>query len=284
MEWIKAKNILIVIFVMLNIFLAVTLINSYRGSDIPQSAIDNTLKVLKQRGVAVDCELPLYNKQMGTLIYENTGLDKEIITKKFLGDNTKVSDAPDKGITQGTMILTFKDEYSFTYENSEPKDSINKLSSSEEVEKYIKDKFKEIGIPISDFSFDRAAEDVNSGQKTYIYRQKYKECWIYKNEIALQLSTKGISSITCRYRQVNSITKGKKIIPAYQVLLKNFIGKNNITINKVDIGYVENVMEEGTKTLDDIPAWRVQIFDKDKGEYDEPFFKAYTGEMLEKVE
>jgi len=46
-------------------------------------------------------------------------------------------------------------------------------------------------------------------------------------------------------------------MPVYQVLIHHHDSIRNITITRIDLGFKEHKMEDGSRELDDIPVWRI---------------------------
>lgn len=280
MDWSKAKNILIITFVFLNIFLAVILFNILNSENISASTIKDTVKALEDRGVSIsEDDIMKYKNNMGKLVYKNFEFDRGLVLSNFLGGTHNIEDTKTNSeIISGGKKILFENGHSFTFENSEPDNINGGLDNEDIINKYLKQKFKGLKIPISDFKLD----ECKNGSE-YIFRQKFKGFWVYKNEIIVTVVNGGITRVECRYRKVDYISKGKEIIPLYQVLIKNFTGINNIVVKNIDIGFMENEIEKDTKELGDIPVWRIVYIDKQQNEHidKEMFFKAYNGEILE---
>ena len=73
MDWSKAKNILILIFIVLNVFLLAYLGVYTKSSNISKEAVTSTLNVLKKNGIVIDprCVMPKYNKKTPMLVLES---------------------------------------------------------------------------------------------------------------------------------------------------------------------------------------------------------------------
>ena len=284
MDWSKAKSILIVIFIMLNIFLSVILFNILSSGGISDEIINDAVKVLEERGVSVNADdLKLYNKHMGKLPYKKYGFSKEKVIKGLFGEEKGLEDLSlYKEVKDGNKRLVFEDDDTFVYETLEFHDNTDAFENHKSLKTYLNRVFKDTEIPVADFEYDYENVEEN-GEKTYKYRQKHKGFWVFENTIAVKYNNSGAFRLECRYKGVDSTTKKNKIVPLYQVLLKNYTGKNNITITKIDIGFKENKVEEAATELDDIPVWRVLYKETQKGGsiYREMFFKAYNGEILE---
>jgi len=278
MDWAKAKNILIFMFVLLNLLLSITIITLFKSDNISREVIDDTYKILENRGVIVNCDIPLYNKEMGTLISSNINLDKDLIIKSFFG-NVKYEEETFDGETKavcGSKKLVIEKVNTFVYNNSDPKES-SYLTDSKKVQNYLVDLFKTMKVPFEKFYFDKM-EVTEEGQIKYTYRQKRGEFWLYSNYVEVTVSEKGITYLKYNNRKAEEITGGQKIMPAYQVLIKNLTEDSGTVIDKIDLGFGEQFVGSDTKVLDDIPVWRITAKNSEKIE--ERYFKVYNGEEV----
>lgn len=278
MDWAKAKNILIFMFVLLNLLLSITIITLYNSDNISRDAIDSTYKILENRGVVVNCDIPLYNKEMGTLISSNTNLDKDLIIKRFFGEVKYIEEVFDESVNAvcGSKKLVIEKVNTFVYNNSDPEEEIS-LTDIKKVQNYLSDLFKSMNIPFEKFYFDKM-EDTHDGQKKYTFRQKKGDFWLYSNYVEVTVSQNGVTSLKYNNRKAKEITGGQRIMPAYQILIKNMTNDNGTIINKIDLGFGEQFVGNDTKVLDDIPVWRITT--EQSGKIVERYFKVYNGEEV----
>lgn len=297
LDWSKAKSILIVIFVILNLFLAGVIIKLANDEGISQDTIENAKKALLNRGVIVNSEIPLYNKKIGTLVYGDESINKKRIVKNFLGQEEYIKEeltedleegskenlkedleesAKEKNMSQeiiekdGKEII-FKDNDNFIYKNKNLSYIISADKSSGEVLDSLKKLFKGTGVPINQFVFDK----MENGD-TYIFRQKYNEFWIFENYISVLMSKEDVLQLECRYRKIDGIEQGSDILTAHQVLIKNHDSIKDIEIVAIDLGFKEIAVQNGAReTTDDIPVWRIRT----SGD-EELFYRVYDGEKI----
>ena len=278
MDWAKAKNILIFMFILLNLLLAITIITLFNSDNISRETIENTYKILKNLGVFVNCDIPLYNKDMGTLTSSNTNLDKDLIIKRFFGETKYLEEVFDESINAvcGSKKLVIEKMNTFVYNNNDPEEG-NNLTDYKKVQSYVEDLLESMNIPFEHFYFDRE-ENTEDGQKKYTFRQKKDDFWLYSNFVEVTVSKSGITYLKYNNRKAKEITGGQKIMPAYQVLIKNMTNDSGTTINKIDLGFGEQFVGNDTKVLDDIPVWRITT--EKSGKIVERYFKVYNGEEV----
>ncbi|GAE88935.1 two-component system regulatory protein YycI [Acetivibrio straminisolvens] len=221
MDWARAKNIFIVLFFLLNIFLSIILIYTLDSDSISKDTIDDARQALAERGVAITCEIPHFNGSIGTLTYDDTSFNREIIVRNLTGSKQNgESILSTLDIKDESKELIFPDEYSFAFRDSNPEGLSAGLKTAEGVLSFVSNVLRGTGIPVTDYHLDIIEE--KEGQKTYIFKQKYKNFWIHENYIVVELGDKGVTYIELRYRKIDSIINGKKVMPVYQVLIRHY--------------------------------------------------------------
>jgi hypothetical protein len=261
------------IFVILNLFLAGVIIKVVNQEGISQETIDNAKKALLNRGVIVNSQIPLYNKKIGTLVYNEESLDKRKIIGNFLKiekEDLKEEYISQESIEKDGEEIIFQEGNKFIYKNKNLSYIISADKSSVKVLENLKKLFKGTGVPISQFVFDKMEDE-----GAYVFRQKYNEFWIFENYISVRMSKESVSYLECRYRKIDDIIQGSDILAAHQVLIKNHDSIKDIEIVAIDLGFKESIIQDGTIELDDIPVWRVKT-----SEEEEMFFRVYDGEKI----
>ncbi len=247
MDWSRAKNILILIFIVLNVFLLVYLGIYTKSSNVSKEAVISTLNILKKNGIVIApmCEIPKYNKKTPMLMLES--------------ENS----------------LVFSEDSSTDFGNLNQNKNID-LNSIKNVEKYSRDYLVNQGIKISNFMLDKYIKNLDE-TVTLVFIEKYKGFLIFDNKISVNISENGIQNITSNVKKIKGFTKTPSVImPAHQVLLKNFYSKKDIIIKSIDIGFKGfdgGDDEQESKEAFQGPAWRITT---DEGK--EIFLKAYDGE------
>jgi regulatory protein YycI of two-component signal transduction system YycFG len=263
MDWSRAKSILILIFVLLNVYLLIYLGIYIKNSNITKEAVTNTLNILKKNGVVLDptCTVPKYNKRTPMLILENE-------------DGLAFSEEA----TSGIISL----ERNISGLNSDLD-----LNNTRNLEKHSRDYLLSRGIKVPNFILDRCFKNINNSLQnsssdetvTLIFIEKFKNFLIFDNEISLIISKRGIQSAISTVKRIKGFTKTNSLImPAHQVLLKKFYNEKDIVIKSIDIGFkgFDGGNEElESKETSQSPAWRITT-----GDGREIFLKAYDGEEI----
>lgn len=272
MDWSKAKNILLVLFIALNCIL---LYNNYisfsgGGSILSDEMSSNTLAVLASRGISLNCEIPPSAKA-ATVIYGPYFEDRQKIADVLLGLNTRDDIEDGKVISEGTKQLKFDNNY-FDFKDISPGKE-KKIKGMEQAEQLLEEVIGKINIPYKDFKLDRKNELKDNIYK-FEYKQIYEDYIFFNNYIKAEIGPTGITSLEFKYKNVRGVKLNlkQKTIDAYQVLLK-MTDVKNVNIEGIHIGY-GNYIDSGVG-LTDLLSWRVSLSDGS-----DRFYSAFTGQKL----
>ncbi len=271
MDWSKAKNILLVLFIVLNCIL---LYNNYisfsgGGSILSDEMSSNTLAVLASRGISLNCEIPPSAKA-ATVIYGPYFEDRQKIANVLLGPNTKDDIEDGKVISEGTKHLKFDNNY-FDFKDISPGKE-KKINGMEQAEQLLEDVMGKIDIPYKDFILDR--NELKDNIYKFEYKQIYEDYIFFNNYIKAEIGPAGITSLEFKYKNVRGVKLNlkQKTIDAYQVLLK-MTDVKNVNIEDIHIGYGN--YSDSAMSLTDLLSWRVKLSDGS-----EKFYSAFTGQKL----
>lgn len=267
MDWAKAKTILIVILLLLNIVLGFMYFNVDRDKS-PYTASDKVIEELKTRlhdyGIELDTEIPKDSKPMGTLsVHYEEGNPMEL-NRKFFGREGVIENQPNMSIVNyGNETITIINNRRLLYENlnvpgigvipmEEARDIA--LNFLQEKELSVDDLYL-VGVESSGsthtFSFTKIYKD-------FLVETSYTEIVVYFNQVA---------KMDRLWINVTDETKPSiEIEPAFKALFsligeQDFVGDKIIGINQC---YYFNPEEQGI--LEDntraergraIPAWRI---------------------------
>ena len=276
MDWARAKSILILVFLTLNIFL-LTYISIYRfGQGISRETITDTVQILGTKGIVLECEIPLYNDATPRLVYRNGRFNRERIVQKLMGipglSAEEISSSME--LTAGDRKLVFTDENSFVFSDSAPAGSMD-ISGKDGTEKLLRGFLEDIGLKVTGFRLDGYIQN-DDGSVTCIFTEKYKKFMVFDNYIRVVVSGNGVSRIECKYRNVKGFSQDKvKVMPAHLVLLKNFGYGENTTVTGISIGFKGYGAEQNVMEYSEGPAWRITV----KGSRPR-YFKASDGEEI----
>jgi regulatory protein YycI of two-component signal transduction system YycFG len=257
MDWSKAKNLFIFLFLAINIFLAAYLFMSFKN-DSSNANILNTEKILKSRGYTLNTKIPKITEAY-KMHYEIGQYDSAYIAQKLL-EKPKLSETEIKSaqsFQNGTKtIIFYPDKSLFTFKDTAPTKNVE-ISTKEKVEKYSMEFISQLKLPTSNLYLESYKTNFDESV-TIRFIEKYNNFYIFNNYIELKITEKGLVFMECNLAKFMGFETAKVTInPAYQLLLKYFVEGENRTIEKIDLGYELEKDVKGSKT----PEWRIEMED-----------------------
>jgi hypothetical protein len=264
MDWARAKNILIVILFALNIALAVTIVSRAISGGADSEFYVNIRSILTERGVEVVCDLPKQITSSEVLKY-SSGV-------RFLD---KCKENINKSIKDDAFVEKKSNEL-LVYTNTRPDENLSTVSITA-LDTAIRNIFDEWDVDLTNFITDYTTPN-DDGSFIFKYVFEYKGKLVFDCNFNVYIDKNGgIEQIILNYREVKSSSNDKlmKVIPAYQVLLKNYYDSGDV-IEAINIGFMgHTVRENELAEYEEGAVWRVRL----KGGK-ERFFEATYGDEI----
>jgi regulatory protein YycI of two-component signal transduction system YycFG len=260
MDWPKAKNILIVVFLMLNLFLFV-IIGSYKlDIGVSKEILSDIDKILEDRGVTITCSIPVYKKNIPYIIFENGNVDITAIGEKLLDmpEGSFNEGASSREMTWGNKKVIVKNDNTLEYYDFEPSEHIERMDINQ-VEEHVRRFLKSVGIKIKNYELDSYIDN-SEGIFTLFLVEKHKDFYIFDNCIKIDVSKKGINKLILGYKKIKGFSSDSvvSVMPVRQVLVKNSDIIKNVTITNIEIGF-KGFFQPGQEMQksSEGPSWRV---------------------------
>ena len=266
MDWVRAKSILIAMLLALNLFMAGYLINRELGDSADRAFYTNVTGILEGRGVSVNCKFPKSVTASGLLIY---------------GDGARFVEGCAAALNASGAAgdIAMPGRESLHYTNSHPDEGLN-TGSHANLDADVRKTLRDMGIDISRFKTDNilAAED-SSGGYFLQYILEYDGKLVFDSNVKAYVTPEGgISELTINYREIKAAPDDKhmKVVPAYQVILKNYHNSGD-AISSISIGFMgQNTARENPfMESEEGAVWRVRLEDGT-----ERFFEAAYGDEI----
>lgn len=193
MDWSKAKNILIIAFIITNIFLAYVLINS-RNVEAPLVGdvfIEDVKSFLLEKNIKLSVEVPKNIPSLPLFSMKYETYDSKDIANRFLGEDYTTE------TIKGNIYYIYKDKRvavrngnEIVYEDSSKNHKYNSLNT--QIAKDIADKFiKDKGFDFGDYSLSIAVYKDNA---YYIeYTKMIDDYYFEKSYMKFTISLTGIN-------------------------------------------------------------------------------------------
>jgi len=274
MDWSKVKNILIIVFIGLNVFLFSFVINIGEGKDVSESNLKDAEIALNKNGVELECKIPSYADQAEKAVKAEYSIDQSKVFNVLMDSNAKVDGNIEynKEYKYDEKIIVFIDKNQFKYTNSKPDDDNINITSVSQADKYINPILKKMDLSLSGFKLDRSLVN-EDGSITLIYVESYnKNISIFDSRILVNINSDGIKEIQCTLNKIEAKGEPTQTISAYQVLLRNF-NVSGTVIKDIKFGYKAESSEQNANIY--LPVWRIRL-----GDGSEHFFDAFTGDKI----
>ncbi len=261
MNWSKAKTILIVVFLLLNVFLLATYHSILKsGSDIDAGQLHQVLQThnitLKQN---VFKTMP---RRLKSVEFRNLAADKDGCAEIFWKDGyTTVSE----GVYQkGTQTLTLQRSI-LQFTDSAPDDQRYQGITLEKTQDRILDDLQNLGISKKHIRSTRMSRGEN-GEQTFSFQMQYLDYPVFNSSLQVTASERGITGIRGALLTVqdeNAIDMEYEILSLQNILLELLSNPEmdpQIPHEVVDVtlGYYVP-KNDAVISTEAIPAYRIQM-------------------------
>lgn len=287
MNWSKAKTILIIIFLIADIFLFYELYSGTLGSRIIMDK-ENTKEVinyLEKQGISVRSAIPKPGSSRATLTVKYKYFDKHYALENFFNSPAVVAvhTKDDRIVMEDEKIyVEINKNGEFIYTNKalmqDGEAPIDEKQALNKIEAFL----KKIGIGEKDKYNESKA--VEKGYLGMYFSQAYKDTFLDKSYLEIQATNNGVIYMKMLwFETVNNGKAKKEIMPPIKALMKlselHKDNEQNVTVSDIRLGYyfntdIEQVKELDVKAVEEgtaIPVWRVKT---DVGDI---YINAYNG-------
>lgn len=268
MDWGRAKNIILVVLILLNLFLFINIINVKEIFTGKHQR--NVKQALETEGVIVSCSIPSPNP-VGRISYaerDDAALSKMIAQLTGLPVDGATSPHGHSWEAGGRKLSFYENSFVFVDGNSEyqlPVDDIKKL------DRELKAWIKSNGVSAEPFVLDRLVKNNNIYTAEYVRR--FKNLPLYSQKITFTITDNKLTKVEGSLNALSDVKASKaadEVVAANIVLLT---GKEKVKgiVKSIELGYLNLNNDD----LYDTPVWRVTLENGAR-----VWFNAYTGEWL----
>lgn len=249
MDWSKAKNILIMAFIVTNLFLAYVLFLTDKEDDevtVKDELIVDVVNLLEKEGIKVDTEIPTLVPKLPVISLEYEIYNPVEIIPRFLKNYKEEQMENETVYTDGDKSLRFKENNKkIVYENKD-------LRNNKETSKISLERATEISRNfMSEHGFDlKDVGLISHTEQGDIYKLEYRkvieDIVVEETKMTIEVSSKGV--ILFERRWTEDVKRGRENLltsSAPKALLRlltreEYYGR---TIKEIDIRYYFNVDE-----------------------------------------
>ncbi|MCL2386008.1 MAG: hypothetical protein FWC89_00520 [Defluviitaleaceae bacterium] len=280
MEWERAKNILLIAFVILNLGLAGLLFLEDRRYTLSSDRVSHINMVLSENNINLYTTLMRRFAPMRHLDISGFYYDIDMLLEIFFEDVTDVVQEEAYLFTRGSQRLEISNGF-ISFDNNhnlgENRTAISRAEAIATAENFVMQHFPDF---VRDIVFD---EDRGIW---VIYRQEYRGQLIYSNRIEIFVTSYGITLIDMQFGQVLGHGATPRMIFAPDEVLLTFMQRmryyraihDPIFIVSMDMVYLQEFASDQPEQIyPAVPFYRIFIHDTDL-----PFLiNAYTNVMTE---
>jgi len=261
MDWSKAKNILIVAFIITNIFLIYNIEKDMFNKDAlearSQSKIKEVVQILKERGIEIDTEVPMEVMGLPVLDVEYIIYDLAKMQNLFLMGQS--NEEAELTLSLNNKVLYFKRNVFLP--NSI---ALNEKQARQEAEKFLK-KYSFMSNDVVYWNYE-----LMENQYKIYFKQKYKGRILEHSYMLLTVSDLGVIDFERMWLKPLKFGGSKlEIIPSPKALLKYIeeheYTEEDTTITHIDLVYWLDLSPNSFTSWEDvesgtaIPAWRIEL-------------------------
>lgn len=253
MNWSKAKTVLIIIFLLTDIFLASTIYSSDKNEkNIPEEVITSSIKVLNEHNISIKRDI-IPKKKVALPYFEATNVitDYEVFAKQILGDSAALSEGNCYTSESGTIYYSGD---SFTF-----KPSNNVKLSGTDLKQSVLNYLKGFGFVFGNSSV--IISRYNGGNRLQI-NENIKNLPVFSSKINVEIKDGNIRLISGKWFNIkDSLRSQDNELKSVTSTLIDFLSVYNeilpFEITSIELGYT--IFEDKTyhKTATIIPVQKI---------------------------
>lgn len=271
MDWRRAKNILLVILVLLNVFLFINVLSVKDPFDITGKYQKDAKKALQAAGVIVTGSIPSYAPVGRISFSQNDPAAFADFARRLTGLEVSGDNLPFDTVWRnaGNTLSIQGNNFIYATGNSQelfPAENLKKLD--QKLKAWLKEKVN----PKEVFIQDGLVQDGNTIRAEYI--RKHKNLPLFSQRISLTLVDGRLTRMEGSMKILLEVKVSKS---ADEIISPNIVlltGKDKVQgiVQSIDLGYLSLQGDD----LYDTPVWRITLASGER-----IWFNAYTGEFLE---
>lgn len=248
MEWNKAKNLILILLIVVNIILLVLNIYKINSNTVSEERIQNISNICQNNDISINCALPEGIMSAPQLSIKKYDYDYVKLQQIFFGSITDVKRTDDI-----TSSIFTRDNEKLTVENSR----VNFTTQNRDYAQYVNN----ISELLGKFDIERKC-----GNMIY-YFQNYSGTPIFSNYICIDLSSSDKMIITLNYNTVQkTVGSRRKVIGADEAIYCAIDSINNDIEGSKQITMVEKGYYDSRTSLTQEaaipPVYAIYVNDK----------------------
>ncbi len=266
MNWSKAKNVLIIFFLLINIALVTDIIySSNKANIITPEIINSTVEVLAKNDISIDTGIiPSKTSSLPYIEVTNIITSPDEFAEQILGNGYSYNSENSEYTKDDNRLTIVGDKFAFYPASPISGDLFADISDKNAVKKAVQ-VLSDYGINLNKYvSYVESADGVYNIYLT----KKVKSKLLFDSKIYISATNQGISHIEGTWFNETNYNSYKNKIQLNNItsVLVEFIlnekrPQSAITINDLQLGYSLGDDNIYHRTMVLIPAWKIQLDD-----------------------
>ncbi len=255
MYWYRIKTVLIFLFLAINIFLAVLLgLGVHSKTELARKKGEAAAAALERNGIRVLASVPYKTPRLGTLTVENPLANPEALARQILGDGAvRLGNAWEKDGRKLTVLPE-----SFLYESGTPSVKPENGAVSR-----MKTVLSDMGFPM-EHARGELSDNAVLFRRELLKHPLFEAClFVYPAADGTVARMHGIWPAVSENPGTRAAIK-----PAAEALLTYLREGHTKAVTAITAGYAVMRAEEGYRTAEAVPVWRVHTEDDAVYDYD----------------
>lgn len=272
MDWSKAKTILIVSFIVVNILLLFALYNANESIDtlVSEEFVEDSLRLLSNKDISVATELPREIPSLEILTVEYETFNTQVINERFFDGNGIISVKGDGfvEIYNEEEKLTLLNNKLLIYEASKGKNP-KALYNNDDAREVAIDYLSNLNFELSDMKLSHIKE--SEGRYYLEFSKIYNERYLESSFTNIQVDDTGVRKLERQWLNVIDVGSTPIFISSAPKSILGLLSMNEVygkSVKDISLSYyfepekhdyIQNPLE--AKQGKTIPAWRIQFED-----------------------
>lgn len=271
MDWSKAKTILIVAFIITNLFISIVIINNRPKGEptLSKDFIANVEKLLEEKNIYIETKIPEKIPYLNSMIVEFEKANSNLLNRSYFNNRGYIQHGESLSeIVSGLESILIINDRLIIYENKRESIKYDPLNMDKAIE-IAQDFLKTGGFNTSDMKLTYAKEE---GGVFYLeYSKVYENTFVERAYTNFQIDKRGVKRFERLWLNVKELGDTRIYISTAPKTLLNLLGMKelyNKTITHISLCYYfepekhEYIEEPGeAKQGKAVPAWRIQFED-----------------------
>ena len=257
MNWSRIKTILIILFLLTDIFLAASIfISEKKETEISPEVLDAATEILNSHNISLDKSTVLPKvSSVPVLQADNAVTDYEAFAKLILGDSCKLSGDNTYSSEKG-VVFFYGDSFSFKANGAAASGSMTQKAAQKAAFSFL----KALGFNMSGAKV--VAQSENGGIWSFNICDFSERRPIFSSNISVAVSADGINSVSGSWfnrRDVRELTGIKSITGLLIDFAAEYHGVSPAKITAVELGYSVFDNENYHKSASLIPVTKITV-------------------------